>query len=198
MSHRRKRNLEGKQRREGDRTPITSMTPPRRPLANGTDIMEKEGLVPVVVSMKNEMTPEVFSRHLYLAMLQDSFQCQCCGNCCREEVPVAAAEPELEPLARSLNMTVEDVKREFVEPLRMEQGVQYYAINRIGDSCIFLKDNKCVAYSGRPMVCRTFPFYTDTCRKITLDDALTLPPECPGAKEHVEKFRKAILAQDRW
>lgn len=196
MSHRRHRNVIKKKdcgREKGDEG-----SPWRGSLADQAERMERSGLVPMVISMKDEMGPEVFSMHLFLAILQDSFQCQGCGNCCREEVPVAISEPELELLAKALNKEVQEVKAKYVDPLRLEHGVQYYAIKRVGDSCILLKDNRCLAYSGRPMGCRTFPFYTDTCRRSTSSDTLALPPECPAAGQHVERMRKAILTQDLW
>src|ERR1043165_746488 len=65
--------------------------------------------------------------------------CTQCGNCCRS-LMINVEQHELQPIASTLNLSVEDVKQKFIE----ESAEGQMVINTI--PCHFLSANKCTVY----------------------------------------------------
>jgi Fe-S-cluster containining protein len=111
------------------------------------------------------------------------FVCTRCGNCCTDKdtlvnltyLDILKIRTGLKlDLKEVLNLlgfyiyeqkiTADDRKRMVVAPIETEKGLAFVALrkNSLG-GCYFYnsKENKCLVYNLRPMLCRTFPFTYD-------------------------------------
>jgi uncharacterized protein len=85
-----------------------------------------------------------------------SFNCRCCGACCRWSGYVRVTEAELDAIAAHLDMPV----RQFIEACckltRDRTGLTI--IEKQDGSCLFLlPDNRCRIQPVKPKQCRDFP-----------------------------------------
>ena len=107
-----------------------------------------------------------------------AFSCTQCGQCCSGEPGYVFISPdELELLAETMGTTVGKFEHQFVRDVGNSKSLKEYPD---GD-CILLdpKSRKCLAYKGRPIQCRTWPFWDST-----LQTATTWAETCdvcPGA-----------------
>lgn len=95
------------------------------------------------------------------------FQCSACGQCCRhvkESIPLES--PDMFRLARFLRdgdgriRSTADVLEKYAEVMVINpSGYAMYVLKATGrdDSCVFLKDNKCMVHPAKPRACRTYP-----------------------------------------
>jgi uncharacterized protein len=122
------------------------------------------------------------------------FTCTQCGDCCSGApgyVWVDAAE--IAELARAMQMEEEAFRDRFVRRVGDRESLIEYSD---GD-CILLdpQTRRCLAYAGRPVQCRTWPFWDSN---LESRRAWTKTCEvCPGAGEgklyslaHIEVQRK--------
>lgn len=90
------------------------------------------------------------------------FQCTGCGKCCTGSPGyVFLSSTDIERFANHFQISPEEFTKQYT---RFLDG-QYALLDRPGSyDCIFLKDNKCSAYEGRPTQCRTFPWWLHNIR----------------------------------
>jgi Fe-S-cluster containining protein len=78
--------------------------------------------------------------------------CTKCANCCRvSEVGITGRD--VEKLAKFIGVTREEFLRDYTQ--RDEDGDLILRKTEAG--CVFLKDNLCTVYDGRPQNCANFP-----------------------------------------
>ena len=107
-----------------------------------------------------------------------SFQCTQCGECCSGDPGYVWVDPdEIQLMADQLDMEVVDFEDQFIRNVGSQKSLKEYSD---GD-CILLDPEKrtCMVYAGRPIQCRTWPFWDSTLEskkawKETCD-------VCPGA-----------------
>lgn len=87
-----------------------------------------------------------------------SFNCQCCGACCRiKDGIVRVSEDEIKRIAAFLGMSEQDFIQRETEVAPDRQGL--ILKSRPDDSCVYLtEDNRCKIHPVKPDKCRTFPF----------------------------------------
>jgi Fe-S-cluster containining protein len=89
------------------------------------------------------------------------FECQGSGKCCisrGEYGHVFLTLEDRKRMAKSLEIKLSEFTKNYCH-----KADGFWAIkdNSAGPECLFLKDNKCSIYKGRPTQCRTWPFWPD-------------------------------------
>ncbi len=121
------------------------------------------------------------------------FKCQDnCSNCCKVSGGfVVVRDVEIKPITKHLKISVD----EFIKHYARREGKYLCLIDRDGEDCILLKDDKCLIYPVRPIQCRTFPFWPQNLK--TEKRWFSIQDECPGigegnafSKEEIEKVFK--------
>ena len=106
------------------------------------------------------------------------FECSQCGDCCSGEPGfVWVDEDEIASLARAMKLSVDEFQDQFVRQVGRDKSLKEYPD---GD-CILLDPDtrKCIAYEGRPVQCRTWPFWDSNLAK--RKDWKETCRVCPGA-----------------
>ncbi len=105
------------------------------------------------------------------------FECTKCGACCREDsMLITVTGHDIARISTALGLSPEETMRALdfyvVDKLKKipvgllgipspntERGPTFIALKKMenGD-CIFLKDDRCMIHTLRPIVCRSFPF----------------------------------------
>lgn len=128
----------------------------------------------------------------YIAGLH--FECSQCGRCCSgpDEGHIWITKPEIELLAKHLDMTVEQLRQKYLKRPGLRTSIIEHPLSK---DCIFLKNGGCIAYSVRPNQCRTWPFWANNLRSPY--DWNTAAERCPGINrgrlytcEEIEKIKK--------
>jgi Fe-S-cluster containining protein len=126
------------------------------------------------------------------------FECRVCGGCCSGpgEGYIWVARPEIELIAKHLNLTPEELHRKYLRRV----GLRITIIeDRISKDCIFLRNvdgvKQCVIYPVRPGQCRTWPFWPENL--LGPDEWYRAALRCPGINrgrqysyEQIERIRK--------
>lgn len=106
------------------------------------------------------MSKNTFEYPWYVAGLH--FQCIECGMCCSgpEEGHIWATDEEIEMIAKKLEMTTEDFRKQYARRI----GKRTTLIeDKSTKDCIFLCERDgakgCSVYEVRPNQCRTWPFW---------------------------------------
>lgn len=89
------------------------------------------------------------------------FECQGSGKCCisRDEWGyVYLTLEDRRRLARHLKITTSTFTRMYCE---VTDGIWHLKENQSNPECLFLKNNRCSVYDGRPTQCRTWPFWPE-------------------------------------
>lgn len=106
------------------------------------------------------------------------FECTQCGDCCSGAPGyVWVSEAEIAELAKAMNMELETFRDRFIRRV----GARFSLVEYSDGDCILLdpETRKCLAYSGRPTQCRTWPFWNSNLRNES--DWETTCEVCPGA-----------------
>lgn len=124
------------------------------------------------------------------------FECNGCGNCCAgpAEGYIWITPPEIERLARFLNLSEKDLRRQYLKRVGFRTSIIEESST---NDCIFLKtsaDGKrgCAVYPVRPNQCRTWPFWT--CNIASPDDWNQAAVRCPGINRGQEFTAEQIEA----
>lgn len=122
------------------------------------------------------------------------FECTQCGDCCSGEPGyVWVDKDEIAAMAKELDLSVNKFEKKFIRKVGKDKSLTEYDD---GD-CILLdrETRKCTVYGGRPIQCRTWPFWDSNLKK--KKDWKETCAICPGAGkgklyslEHIEKTRK--------
>ena len=98
----------------------------------------------------------------------------CCGNTQERTRHVLLLDEEANEIAKATNQPISEFATE------IEKGTPYrYEMKKTKEDgkCVFLKDNRCVIYSKRPLICRFYPFgFTNYEQQKTF----YYTKECPG------------------
>ncbi len=123
------------------------------------------------------------------------FECQGSGKCCMSRGEygfVYLTDDDAANAARALKIT----KKKFIEDY-CEYDEKLLALKGDPNSpdCIFLNDKKCSIYEGRPVQCRTWPFWPEVMNAKAWKK--NVESFCPGVnkgrlytKEEIEKVLK--------
>ena len=107
------------------------------------------------------------------------FECQGSGKCCLSRGELGYVYMTLDDrrrMAKSLNMSTTAFTKKYCEKT---EGVWHLINPKDQVECIFLENNRCGVYEGRPTQCRTWPFWPETMNpKSWRKDVLNF---CPGA-----------------
>ncbi|MBF8263178.1 MAG: hypothetical protein HW387_843 [Parachlamydiales bacterium] len=88
------------------------------------------------------------------------FKCTGCGKCCTGSDGYVYLSPQdLFSLSSHLDISIQ----EFIDRYTRIVDGHLCLLDAPGsDKCIFLKDNRCVAYESRPIQCQAFPWWLHT------------------------------------
>ena len=106
------------------------------------------------------------------------FKCVKCGICCGNTQGrtrhVLLLDEEAKEIAKAINQPIS----EFAAEIEKRTPYRYEMQKNIEDGkCVFLKENRCVIYSKRPLICQFYPFgFTNSEQKKTF----YYTKECPG------------------
>jgi Fe-S-cluster containining protein len=100
----------------------------------------------------------------------------CCGNTPERTRHILLLDKEAQGIAKSVNKSVSDIvlKVEGTRPYSYEMKK-----NTTNGKCIFLKENRCVIYPKRPLICRFYPFGLENGQK-QRQKVFFFTNECPG------------------
>lgn len=124
------------------------------------------------------------------------FECTQCGRCCGGAPGyVWVNQEEIERLAATLGMKVEQFERRYVRRVGIRRSLKELA----NGDCVFLDahSRRCQVYAARPRQCRTWPFWDSNIR--TPEAWKQTCEVCPGSGhgplyqiEQIEQQRKVI------
>lgn len=123
-----------------------------------------------------------------------SYQCTCCGECCRERAIVMTPYDTIR-LATHLHISSGQFIQQFL--LLDEEGV--FLRHRLNGDCIFLEADDCLVYSQRPLACRLYPLQREPSLQSDIFTLLALPPASsgiPGKRGSVREYLKEQKAKD--
>jgi Fe-S-cluster containining protein len=126
------------------------------------------------------------------------FECQGSGKCCvshGEYGHVWMTTADRKRMAKVLELTTAEFTRLFCEKTdglyRLKDGP--------GADCVFLLENRCSVYEGRPEQCRTWPFWPEVMNAKTWKKEVAA--FCPGVGKgrlySAEEIREQLRAQSR-
>jgi len=106
------------------------------------------------------------------------FECTGCGDCCSGDPGyVWVDDQEIARMAELMELDVETFEQRFVR----REGRRKSLVEYPDGDCIFLEPEtrRCMVYAGRPVQCRTWPFWTSTLK--TPQDWQETCQICPGS-----------------
>ena len=108
------------------------------------------------------------------------FECTGCSHCCRHEPGyVFLTASDLSRLAETTGLSEADFVKSYCRSIDLH-GISRLSLTETENfDCIFWRDGGCTVYAGRPVQCRTYPFWGSN-----LDSAAeweALAASCPGA-----------------
>ena len=86
---------------------------------------------------------------LMMGIQYSSVLCEKCGNCCRRCSPIALHPLDINTLGAVLGTD------RLLNYVTSKDGKWHFKKTK---PCAFLRENKCIIYAFRPLVCRQFPF----------------------------------------
>lgn len=93
------------------------------------------------------------------------FRCTGCGKCCTGAPGyVFLTQSDLEQLAAHFHLSPAQFARKYC---RFKDGKYALLEDRKTYDCVFLRDNRCIAYEARPIQCRTYPWWVENLRDET-------------------------------
>lgn len=126
------------------------------------------------------------------------FQCQGSGRCCVSRGEFGYVYLTLEDrrrMARVLGLSTSAFTRKYC---KVTDGV--YHLRENGPECLFLDGKSCTVYEGRPVQCRTWPFWPEVMSAKTW--ATDVKAFCPGVGRGPlisgEKIRETLESQKSW
>jgi Fe-S-cluster containining protein len=109
------------------------------------------------------------------------FECQGSGKCCTSRGQMGFVYMTLEDrkrMAKSLKLSTGAFTKKYCSKT---EGAWHLNDPKNSPDCIFLENNKCGVYEGRPTQCRTWPFWPETMNaKAWKKEVVDF---CPGANK---------------
>lgn len=126
------------------------------------------------------------------------FECQSSGRCCTsrgEYGYVYLTKSDRQNMAKTLNLGLTEFTLKYCT--RYDEST-YYLKAKNRETCVFLENNKCSVYEGRPTQCRTWPFWPENMNaKVWKKEIATF---CPGINKgerfSQEQIDNIILEQE--
>jgi len=84
--------------------------------------------------------------------IEDQIDCTQCANCCRVS-EAGINERDIEKLSKFLGVSPDEFRRDYAQRNASDELI----LKRLESGCVFLKDNLCSVYEGRPRSCTNFP-----------------------------------------
>ncbi len=94
------------------------------------------------------------------------FSCQRCSSCCRHDPGfVFLSEKDVNVLVDVLKMGYNEFIKVYCRWVSYGDGLEKLSLKEQSNyDCIFWKNGGCTVYTGRPLQCRTFPFWHSVVR----------------------------------
>jgi Fe-S-cluster containining protein len=86
------------------------------------------------------------------------FSCSKCGLCCGDTKQKTRHILVLESEAEKISAETSLPKQDFAEPIADKTPYCYEMKKTSAGKCVFLKDNQCIIYEVRPLICNFYPF----------------------------------------
>jgi len=124
-----------------------------------------------------------------------SFRCIRCGICCGDTQERTRHVLLLQEEAEEIALTVKKEISTFASEVNDKTPYSHEMKKGSKDGkCVFLKENHCVVYSKRPLICRFYPFGLETSQDN--QKSVYFTNECPGIGRGKimgeDKFRKLL------
>ena len=106
------------------------------------------------------------------------FSCTSCGHCCRHEPGyVFLSETDLKSLCRATGLSRRKFTEKYCRSVDLGLATRLSLIETPDHDCIFW-NNGCSVYEGRPLQCRTYPFWPGILA--SREDWNREAQDCPG------------------
>lgn len=123
-----------------------------------------------------------------------TFQCQGSGRCCVSRGQygfVYMTATDRRQMAQVLGLATRSFTKQFCEKT---DGIWHLKKSGMGPECLFLnKKNQCDVYEGRPIQCRTWPFWSENLSPKAWSK--NVASYCPGVGKGPLVSAKLIAAQ---
>jgi Fe-S-cluster containining protein len=107
------------------------------------------------------------------------FECTRCSKCCRFTPGfVFLSNKDLGRIARTLKTSVSDVQDRFCRVVKIGEIRKLSLVEKSNLDCIFWENDKCTIYEGRPLQCRSYPFWSSNLYSQSAWD--NAARSCPG------------------
>ncbi len=107
------------------------------------------------------------------------FECTRCSKCCRHTPGyVFLSETDIEKLAEALSLPRQAFLGRYCRRVRFGPLHRISLREKPNVDCILWEDGGCSVYDGRPLQCRSFPFWS-SCLS-TIEDWQYHGRQCPG------------------
>lgn len=130
------------------------------------------------------------------------FECQGSGQCCQSRGQygyVYMTEDDLKNAAKALGVKLESFKKDYCQKV---DGLYCLKDDKDSPDCIFLEGNRCNIYSGRPVQCRTWPFWPEVMNARSWNKQIV--SFCPGvnkgrtySRDEIDQILQTQKAADR-
>ncbi len=118
------------------------------------------------------------------------FRCENCGKCCREEGYALVDEADLQEMASSQGISPSEARTRFTDP-DPEKNPGCRTLKTIGPDkscCLFdVLAKRCMIYSHRPRICRTFPMLDLDTKG---EELICFYSDCLGTAKFVKMLRE--------
>ena len=119
------------------------------------------------------------------------FKCQGSSNCCVSRGSygfVYLSKKDLIRISKYLRIEINKFKKNYCA---YTDGYLHLREMRKDGNCIFLKDKRCTVYKGRPMQCRTWPFWSENMNFKTWNSQII--GFCPGVGKGEKIDKRKII-----
>ena len=118
--------------------------------------------------------------------VSSQIDCTQCANCCKTIEP-GISEEEIERLAAFNRQSTKDFVNEFVA---QEPGTGIHYLRQ--QPCVFLQDQKCSIYTGRPASCADYPHLHRPQLKFRFKAVLSQYEICPIVFNVIERLKSEL------
>lgn len=120
-----------------------------------------------------------------------NFECQRCSGCCRYDSGyVFLSEEDISNLLEVLGISREELLEKYCTEVNISGTYRISLQEKENFDCIFWIDGGCSVYKGRPLQCRSFPFWAPYLE--SREDWDGLGESCPGVNKGKLHSREEI------
>lgn len=110
------------------------------------------------------------------------YDCSQCRNCCKFTVP-QVEEKDINEIANSINLSVDDFKNKYVEKTEDEYIIK-------GKPCLFFTEEGCKIHDCRPTDCKEYPYTNKNEMWSRLISLVQNSSICPIVFEILERLKR--------